>query len=1142
MTITQHKHWHDLAVKFGDWPLSFVSFHTGKCCPHYTMALGRRRSCAHNGCDCEQFFTTNPDGTPRYDTASSASVCTGCNHPWIAHLCLEATDLSISVANQLFSRGGTRDGMCGGFFSDDERWTVSSACVCSRKWSAHQMLAPNGQNEQPYIQASVGAAAATTIPIPSAVNASASLARQPPISPYRGLPASTPGTTVDRCRASALRTLPQHQNTPRTVAPRSTNAGRTRPSAPGTTSIRRSGVPRPFPSSSSSNGAVGSSLLLSQFSNSARETTSPSSTKFILGLLPYVLPESQHGNVNDPSPAYHWTNENLFDVCQRLQKSNLIIEVTIPDDVLVSLSERFDSAITQHCTTFSIELPSMPSSNATQSQHRSPTVLTWHLLGPKGGRGKDRKRTWVMDPKSLTAFTFTVEELRKAPYGTATPNHLPVTVISEGPLPRFLTNKIDSIFTNLHTNAFLNVSYTLCSAFNTIFKLPSVPNAHLAIQFMMRFVDDEIMSVDSDASDPLLSELNSTFPSFGEMLAANQAPLPAGQAQSLFLPDSPSHSRSSSTVSIEAPPRNRQRLESPVHVDVHEGPSVLPSTEPPNPQNNSQMLILHPDLAQVLQGTCVTFNMRERTHRQNIIGPPPETHQAWMEWKNNVGDATRTRNSSDALRIVAPDIESGAIALITLVGWMHGKRPRSGPQFKDTLKAQLSGLMQAGVPADVFVTGIHSLAGLFNPRISYKIGDGVGRGPEKDVVSRAMQMLIADDSYWVERAGYRTFRLHGSTEPIAERVGMLKTMGTLLLLHIFVLGVGPNAFSPFAAASIIFEKAWMTKVAGNISILSALVDVPTLSMIKLLIDHPLSAPMPTDTSSHLYQILVESGIDVLTLSRSRTRAEHDGLVHAVISFILLGQLPAAWMHHPDYLALVDGFNVIWKNQDTPNDHKYYALGVGHIAPCIDKIKAIIAQHLQSFEAMNIKYIVHAFNRSPKAPDDVIPFVTFKSHIRSDFHEDNKESLELFKTHVIHYLRGTGHPDHPDVRMVVGEEAFQQNRFNRTMRVEYLLHAMTGSNHVPLEPILFSVKHIWDNTYPILPDNNTTNGDAEIDWGPEVPIKFQSCFGEATVECNTFLSMLLTETAPHDLGPSDDCWFGRWLHMQILPTNLGYNTA
>ncbi|KAJ7934647.1 hypothetical protein B0H13DRAFT_1854948 [Mycena leptocephala] len=195
---------------------------------------------------------------------------------------------------------------------------------------------------------------------------------QRPVLAYTGIARPTAATVQRERWASIHRSLPQHQTSPSAAG----SSGRSR-------NVRQSGPPRSY------GPPVGT---VNDFGETTPTLTTASVT---VGILPKVVGQRRlqaanlifHVNVNESGPIFEELNAGFQKHC----KDNKIIFVT-PAPVYSNDGELVST----------------------------PNTMPWILAGPKGRAGN---RTWVEDPKSLTAFTFTVAALRASPYNN-TPNHL----------------------------------------------------------------------------------------------------------------------------------------------------------------------------------------------------------------------------------------------------------------------------------------------------------------------------------------------------------------------------------------------------------------------------------------------------------------------------------------------------------------------------------------------------------------------------------------------------------------------------------------------------------------------------------------------------------------------------------------------
>ena len=58
--------------------------------------------------------------------------------------------------------------------------------------------------------------------------------------------------------------------------------------------------------------------------------------------------------------------------------------------------------------------------------------------------------------------------------------------------------------------------------------------------------------------------------------------------------------------------------------------------------------------------------------------------------------------------------------------------------------------------------------------------------------------------------------------------------------------------------------------------------------------------------------------------------------------------------------------------------------------------------------------------------------------------------DAFRSRLIRYLRGRGHPNHPDVIEVVGQETFVREEQDPLLRARLFLQMMSGSDLVPID--------------------------------------------------------------------------------------------
>ena len=119
---------------------------------------------------------------------------------------------------------------------------------------------------------------------------------------------------------------------------------------------------------------------------------------------------------------------------------------------------------------------------------------------------------------------------------------------------------------------------------------------------------------------------------------------------------------------------------------------------------------------------------------------------------------------------------------------------------------------------------------------------------------------------------------------------------------------------------------------------------------------------------------------------------------------------------------------------------------------------------QLFEGRSRDFVAAMCNHQLESTDTLIPHIHFESTLdreliqaataNSDFIDNDTWDVlyeNLFEERLLRYLRGTGHPDHPDVIAVVGVEEYSRSLGDPVLRSRLFLHTVSGSDLVPLDP-------------------------------------------------------------------------------------------
>lgn len=145
---------------------------------------------------------------------------------------------------------------------------------------------------------------------------------------------------------------------------------------------------------------------------------------------------------------------DLSHIATRLQAARLVLEVELSSHGPVV--EQLDTAIRAHNKMHDIHFgppADEDSLTSVEPAGSDPSAVDWILCAPKARSGASAK-LYVADTKGLTKFTFTAANLRSAPWGATTPNHL-----TEGSTFLFVgkSTAIPKPFFLVMTNAFFKL-------------------------------------------------------------------------------------------------------------------------------------------------------------------------------------------------------------------------------------------------------------------------------------------------------------------------------------------------------------------------------------------------------------------------------------------------------------------------------------------------------------------------------------------------------------------------------------------------------------------------------------------------------------------------------------------------------------
>ncbi|KAJ7502142.1 hypothetical protein B0H11DRAFT_2224065 [Mycena galericulata] len=354
---------------------------------------------------------------------------------------------------------------------------------------------------------------------------------------------------------------------------------------------------------------------------------------------------------------------------------------------------------------------------------------------------------------------------------------------------------------------------------------------------------------------------------------------------------------------------------------------------------------------------------------------------------------------------------------------------------------------------------------------------------------------MADGHYWTEREAYMTLRLHPSRTAIPLRSCVLKATGLLFLLHFLFIGAPiPNSHVSFSFFTLFDGRRMASKF--DLDFLAQFISANSLSLIKRIESVPLDKPLYTSQSDDCieYQYLLNiTDVDPTMISTRCSQDEHDGVCSSVISFVTLGSVDIE--HHPDFLALVDGFNA--SVDAFGGQERLHHILEWFATPCRELIMA-------------------AFDRQIKAPEDVHSHIeSSQTNPENDVWDENGEIVELITRFVTHYLTEPGHPADPD-QVVNALNDDDDDPTDPLLGAKLFLSVLTGSTLLRIKPtwkVKCLITHDWSQDYP------TTDADGREDYGPDVTISFCACFKTFSITNNARLRLLLLCEVPEPVGGS-----------------------
>ncbi|KAI0683562.1 hypothetical protein C8Q76DRAFT_804192 [Earliella scabrosa] len=1071
-------------------------------------------------------------------------------------------------------RGASLVTGCGGFFaaSDPSSWVGLTVCVCSRSLRAHDLLRASvvhpGLSAPPQLT--------TTHPPPTPFfppglslppSSASDVAAHSPIFAYGGLPPPAPGRTIDRRNVSAERArnaVAVAHNAPRIRTSGSSRVVSAPVQGSSVTPISATAhaadhedeeclnfmlYPMVHPASPDHPGAHPGAVLQfsgERFTQLARQTEA----------WHYVM------TIKLPKTGQVWDTfgRQVVDHCQRhrieLPGFDASKPFTSPQDLpfhLLSSSPKSKAPVRVHIICDDIGATDFTLKTLLEARF---THLSWPLPGPRGShrllRGcvrygdtlthLDRELEVYRAPNVFGLDDFERIQCRDLLHPCG-PRRLLACVVpllkaecvrgcptsSQGSEPSTSTAALDEM--------------EIDEALNRRLDTPSPPPISEVIAALQN--SSPLFVPDSDNEDILLPPLpqpdfsamdpdllaRATFtrsPNDGQLLLnIPLSPIPVGPpaASSSTHHALPPLPRRSTRNRVRPRPVVRQASGSAHQHDeltVFGEPS-RPTTPPPGEQTP----VAQPPLSPQLPDSEVRPWNRRRTESPvpstSTTPPAGEVHESLhppsgaelLSWAERVRALIpNIPEDMPPPHFRAPSAQMAADMLIALIRW-HFENPEGPVGF--AARASFRRQYEDRFPGPGCLWAFTSLASLIrrSHALSLEIGDStaggmaIGDSPTRTVMRLAVQTILANGELWQPMGRFHTIRTHiGGPQGVHEREVSMKTAGFLALMHMAGGHGGPFPASPFLLRHVVEGRS-------SCSIDHAfmrLIDPDLYDGLRLWVDHDKSDDLPASPSNPLFALLTAADIDPHACSRPPSAQDLLWIEQTLVSFAALGA----------------------KDISQTADFRAFQAGMTHVLPAGTTLAEL-------FEGRSRDFIAAMCNHQLESTDTLIPHIHFESTLdreliqaataNSDFIDNDTWDVlyeNLFEERLLRYLRGTGHPDHPDVIAVVGVEEYSRSLGDPVLRSRLFLHTVSGSDLVPLDPnwkLRIKFRHRRGRREP-----DTSNKHAPLPRALEV----HSCFYDCVVTVDAGLRNLLLEPPPYAA-------FEAWIHGAFLSPEL-YNAV
>ncbi|TDL14334.1 hypothetical protein BD410DRAFT_809809 [Rickenella mellea] len=970
----------------------------------FALLLERGR-CFQHGCFCAVYILgrVGPSGVYEEMVTQPTAAhdrCTGCDHEWYYH---EATTIPSTHRNYTFRRGTLSITHCGGFFSNDEVWSVSSICVCGGRWVQHSLAAPalqsfTASNPTSQPQLTLAPPAQTNVPLPglphprgpSALGAgfatspptlSSVIAAAPPIQAFTGLPPLAPATNVASQRtASALRSLPQHQ-TRTSVAPNRLPPARTSSTSRGGGG-RGTRARNPYP-------VGGSMSSRAQFVTDSQE---PKPYEFTFAVIPltlnadFILPEC-------PAPKLIYTSDQMVPFLERLGTCGLLAEVTIPANTPEDsvIWEDITTQLSLHMTTNGLSVARRQ--GATTDTNVAFHELWWYFLhlARQTVDGRHVKQY------EIVGHQCTLKDLAKFSAKRANVNPLSSTKSLflvgprfgnvTGPLP-----VVRSLASGMDVSSTANsLSLHACFAFRVmeehVFNRDALEDYFKCNQHCPQGIDGHSVAPATSESVTLASSSGHHHTTTSNLRRPRSA-----SADDDYVPSGPPSLRHGS------------------HEQDHNDGAFIRSTPPLTWSSHQPVLNTAENVDADVTGLDNEVEVNANVGPALVAWTP--VHQAsshdLQTWRSLCINDVFIANDE----VVSFRGESEVViaqAIIDYFVWLYT------PKTDRLLLFTPSGDVECNCsPLHAF---LHSMR-----LYSIPLPDGnnfvSGPGLELAIWQHVLRLVLEDKAYWQSHGPFRILLPHTAPEAIPKRQIRCKVYGTIVALYQVITAECPGNVSPFLLLTIINNpKTYILDMdfIGHF-------DPRTAGL--LLPWHALSpdSPIPRGFGTPFSDLMIgELNRMPCTFDDNRSELEHESVTRGLQHHLLYQS--AAFFYHPDVQAFRDGYNILIH----PGRHlidTFSSFKLSHTTPA-----AIIAAQ---------------YSRDVTDPFQVADHLDFIVQGQVD-HPLAPLFEDLLELRMRQWLLGQGHVDHPEIRgQLITEDEYLKEVGNRTFRASLLLLAATHS--------------------------------------------------------------------------------------------------